>query len=136
MVSDYFFLHLILAFAVGSLWVTIITIVAEKKGSVLGGILGGLPSTSAFSFFFIGINQSSAAAVQATTVFPLAFGITSAYLFLFAFFAQKGFSRGISVSLLVWFAVFWLNCCVWSERFCFVLGWGSSNFSFNLLFFR
>src|SRR5271169_4515717 len=91
MLSYSFFLHLILAFAVGSLWVTIITIVAEKKGSVLGGILGGLPSTSAFSFFFIGINQSSAAAVQATAVFPLAFGITGAYLFLFAFFAQKGF---------------------------------------------
>ncbi len=104
MVSDSFFLHLILAFAVGSLWVTVITIVAEKKGSVLGGILGGLPSTSAFSFFFIGINQSSAAAVQATTVFPLAFGVTSAYLFFYAFFAQKGFSRGISVSLFLWFA--------------------------------
>jgi len=104
MVSDSFLLHLILAFAVGSLWVTIITIVAEKKGSVLGGILGGLPSTSAFSFFFIGINQSSAAAVQATTVFPLAFGVTSAYLFFYAFFAQKGFNRGISVSLFLWFA--------------------------------
>jgi uncharacterized membrane protein (GlpM family) len=104
MVSD-FFLHLILAFAVGSLWVTVITIVAEKKGSVLGGILRGLPSTSAFSFFFIGINQSSAAAVQATTVFPLAFGITSAYLFFFAFFAQKGFSRGIILSLLIWFTI-------------------------------
>ena len=104
MVSDFFFLHLFLAFTVGSIWVTVITIVAEKKGSVLGGILGGLPSTSAFSFFFIGINQSSAAAVQATTVFPLAFGVTSAYLFFFAFFAQKGFSRGISISLFIWFA--------------------------------
>jgi len=45
-------LHLVLAFAVGSLWVTVITIIAEKKGSVVGGILGGLPSTSAFSFFY------------------------------------------------------------------------------------
>jgi uncharacterized membrane protein (GlpM family) len=104
MVSDSFFLHLFLAFAIGSLWVTIITILAEKKGSVLGGILGGLPSISGLSFLFIGINQSSAAAVQATTVFPLAFGVTSAYLFFFAFFAQKGFSRGISVSLFIWFA--------------------------------
>jgi uncharacterized membrane protein (GlpM family) len=97
--------HLLLAFAVGSLWVIAITVIAEKKGSVVGGILGGLPSTSAFSFFFIGINQSSAAAVQATTVFPLAFAITSSYLFLFAFFSQKGFIKGISISLVVWFVI-------------------------------
>ena len=103
--SDTSLLHLTLAFAVGSLWVTVITVIAEKKGSVLGGILGGLPSTSAFSFFFIAINQSSAAAVEATTVFPLAFGITSAYLFFYAFFAVKGFGRGIAFSLLIWFAV-------------------------------
>ncbi len=97
--------HLLLAFAVGSLWVTLITIVAEKKGSILGGILGGLPSTSAFSFLFIGINQSSSAAVEATTVFPLAFGITSAYLFFYAFFAKKSFQRGIILSLIIWFAI-------------------------------
>ncbi len=97
-------MHLFLAFAVGSLWVTIVTIVAEKKGNILGGILGGLPSTSAFSFFFIGIYQSANNAVEATTVFPLAFGITSAYLFFYAFFARKSFARGIILSLSIWFA--------------------------------
>ena len=70
MIDSSVLLHLLLAFVVGSLWVTAITVISEKKGSAVGGILGGLPSTSAFSFFFIGINQSSAAAVQATTVFP------------------------------------------------------------------
>jgi hypothetical protein len=105
MLSDIFLLHLVLAFAVGSLWVTVITIIAEKKGSVLGGILGGLPSTSAFSFFFIAINQSSAAAVEATTVFPLAFGITSAYLLFYAFFSRKGVGQGIVVSLIIWFII-------------------------------
>jgi len=105
MTEYWLLLHLILAFTVGSLWVALITVIAEKRGSVLGGILGGLPSTSAFSFFFIGINQSSTAAAQATTVFPLAFGITSAYLFFFAFFAQKSFKRGIVFSLVIWFTI-------------------------------
>jgi uncharacterized membrane protein (GlpM family) len=105
MIDTSMLLHLLLAFAVGCLWVTAITIIAEKKGSIFGGVLGGLPSTSAFSFLFIGLNQSSAAAVQATTVFPLAFAVTSAYLFFLAFFSQKGFSRGIFFSLLIWFAV-------------------------------
>jgi uncharacterized membrane protein (GlpM family) len=97
--------RLVLAFAVGSLWVTLITLVAERKGSVFGGILGGLPSTSAFSFLFIGINQSSNAAVEATTVFPLAFAVTCAFLFFYAYFAKSGFGRGIVLSLLIWFAI-------------------------------
>jgi hypothetical protein len=45
MIDTSMLLHLLLAFAVGSLWVTAITVIAEKKGSVIGGILGGLPST-------------------------------------------------------------------------------------------
>jgi uncharacterized membrane protein (GlpM family) len=104
-ISDSFLLHLVLAFAVGSIWVPLVTVIAERAGSVAGGIVGGLPSTGALSFFFIGINQSSAAAVQATTVFPLVFGFTCAYLLLYAFFAQRGFRFGLSVSLLMWFAV-------------------------------
>ena len=126
MISNSFFLHLILAFAVGSLWVTIITIIAEKKGSILGGVLGGLPSTSAFSFLFIGINQSLAAAVQATAVFPLAFGITSAYLFFFAFFAQKGFTRGICVSLLLWFLFSGVIAASGLRNFAFSLAGGAA----------
>jgi uncharacterized membrane protein (GlpM family) len=115
-------LHLVLAFAVGSLWVTIITVISEMKGNVVGGILGGLPSTSAFSFFFIGINQSTTAAVQATTVFPLAFGITSAYLFCYAFFSKKSFIRGIILSLAIWFLASGL-----------IVTSGLSNFDFSLI---
>jgi|WetSurMetagenome_2_1015567.scaffolds.fasta_scaffold293371_2 uncharacterized membrane protein (GlpM family) len=105
MIDNLFLIHLVLAFAVGSLWVTVITIIAERKGSIVGGVLGGLPSTSAFSFFFIAINQSTTSAVEATTVFPLAFGITSAYLFIYAFFTQRGFAKGLIVSLSIWFAL-------------------------------
>jgi hypothetical protein len=103
-------LRLILAFVVGCLWVIAVTVAAEKRGSTIGGILGGLPSTSAFSFFFIGINQSPTAAIEATTVFPLAFAVTSAYLFFFSYFAQKGFSRGILISLAIWVTTSILIC--------------------------
>jgi uncharacterized membrane protein (GlpM family) len=95
-------IRLILAFLVGSLWVTVATIIAEKKGAVIGGILGGFPSTAAFSFLFIAINQSTESAVDATVVFPLAFAVTNAHLLLYAFFAKKGFKAGITLSLLIW----------------------------------
>jgi len=105
MVSDSLLLHLALAFVVGSLWVPVVTLIAEKVGSTTGGIIGGLPSTAALSFLFIGVNQSSDAAVQATAVFPLAFSFTCAFLLFYAFFARKGFRFGLSISLLIWFVV-------------------------------
>jgi hypothetical protein len=105
MIDLLFILYLVLAFAVGSFWVTAITLAAEKWGSIVGGILGGLPSTSAFSFMFIGLNQSTNVAVEATTVFPLAFSVTCSYLFFYAYFAQKSFKQGIVISLAIWFTI-------------------------------
>lgn len=105
MLSDSLLLHLALAFAVGSLWVILVTVLSEKKGSRFGGVLAGIPSTSALAFLFIGINQSSAAAVQATTVFPLVISFTCAYVLFYAVFAKKGFAIGLSISLLMWLTV-------------------------------
>ena len=118
--------HLAAAFAIGALWVIAITVIAEKKGSILGGVLGGLPSTSAFSFFFIGIYQSPDAAYQATAVFPLAFAVTCVYLFFFAYFAQKGFRRGLTISLLMWFAISGLIVASGFSDFTFALVSGTA----------
>jgi uncharacterized membrane protein (GlpM family) len=105
MISNSLLLHLALAFVVGSLWVILITVVSEKKGSAFGGVLAGLPSTSALSFLLIGINQSSAEAAQATTIFPLVFSFTCAFLLFYAVFAKKGFVVGLSISLVIWLVV-------------------------------
>lgn len=121
MIYDSLLLHLALAFAVGSLWVLLVTVIAERAGSAVGGVVGGLPSTSAFSFFFIGINESSDAAVQATTVFPLAFSFTCAFLLFYVFFAKKGFRVGLSISLLIWFAVSALIVILKLKSFAFSL---------------
>lgn len=94
--------RLILSFIVGSLWVVFTTVIAEKKGTAFGGILGGFPSTAAFSFLFIGLNQSPEIAVDATIVFPLIFAVTNTFLLFFAFFSKKSFLTGILSSLMIW----------------------------------
>ncbi|MCW4001519.1 MAG: hypothetical protein NWE93_14915 [Candidatus Bathyarchaeota archaeon] len=97
--------RLIAAFAVGSIWVAAVTVISERKGTLIGGILGGFPSTAAFSFLFIGINQSPSAVAQATDVFPLAFAVTNLYLLLYAYTSRRGFAAGLLVALLVWLAL-------------------------------
>ncbi len=104
MLTTILLLRLVLAFAVGSLWVAAITVITERKGTTWG-ILGGLPSTAAFSLFFIGINQSPAAAVEATVVLPLVFSVSNAFLLVYAVSSRKGFVFGLFASLLVWFGV-------------------------------
>jgi hypothetical protein len=103
MIPGSFLLYLLLSFMIGSLWITFVTVVAERYGSSRGGLVGGLPSTTVFGLFFIGLNQSAATAVRATTVLPLAFSFTCSFLLFYAVIAKRGFFLGLSVSLLLWF---------------------------------
>lgn len=101
MLTGMLLVRLLLAFAVGSIWVALVAILTERKG-IAWGILGGFPSTVAFSLLFIGLNQSVKAAVEATVVLPIAFSVSNAFLLLYAFCARRGFGFGFWVSLLVW----------------------------------
>lgn len=100
-----FHLLLGLSFLVGSIWVTLTSIVAERLGSKIGGLIGGLPSTAIVSFFFIGLTQSPQTAAIATNVFPLAYSITGLFLVFYALFSRKGFLIAIVGSLLIWFSL-------------------------------
>lgn len=91
-----------LSLFVGSFWVTLTTILAERFGTRIGGLIGGLPSTAIVAFFFIGLTQSPQIASQATTAFPLAYGITGLFLVFFAVFSKKGFLLSLFSSLLIW----------------------------------
>jgi uncharacterized membrane protein (GlpM family) len=100
-----FYLLLLLSILVGSIWVTLTTILAEKFGSKIGGLIGGLPSTAIVAFFFIGLTQSPQTASQATNAFPLAYSITGLFLVFFAVFSKKGFIISLFGSLLIWFSL-------------------------------
>jgi uncharacterized membrane protein (GlpM family) len=100
--SDLLILNLILAFIVGGAWVSSATIIAERYGSALGGLVGGLPAISIVSFLFIGLNQSPGTASQATIVFPLALSFTMSFLFVYAIVSGRGFRNAFPAGLLVW----------------------------------
>jgi uncharacterized membrane protein (GlpM family) len=100
--TDLLILHLILAFAVGGAWVSSATLVAERYGSALGGLVGGLPAISIVSFLFIGLNQDPQTASQATVVFPLALSFTMSFLLVYAIASKRGFRVAFLAALLVW----------------------------------
>ena len=100
--TDLLILHLILAFVVGGAWVSSATLVAERYGSALGGLVGGLPAISIVSFLFIGLNQSPETASQATIVFPLALSFTMSFLLVYATVSKRGFPVAFLSALIVW----------------------------------
>src|SRR5206468_7436874 len=100
--ADLLILHLILAFTVGGAWVSSATLIAERYGSALGGLVGGLPAISIVSFLFIGLIQGATTASQATTVFPLALSFTMSFLLVYAVLTERGFPLAFVGALLVW----------------------------------
>jgi uncharacterized membrane protein (GlpM family) len=119
-----FWFKLLLGFLVGSLWITLTTISAERFGSKVGGLIGGLPSTVVIALFFIGLTQSPQAAADATTVMPLAQGLNGLFVLTFMLLIPRGLCLGLVGSLLLWFfqstllylldiQLFWVSLLGW-----------------------
>src|SRR5438128_964062 len=100
--TDPLILHRLLAFTVGGAWVSSATLIAERYGSALGRLVGGLPAISIVTFLFIGLNQGRETASQATIVFPLALSFTMSFLLVYAVVARRGFRAAFLAALLVW----------------------------------
>lgn len=97
-----FLVKLALSFLIGGFWIIVVTIVADKLGSKIGGLISGLPSTIMFGLFFIGWTQGPAVAVQATTITPIIAGLSGLFLTCYTFLVKKNFWLSIITSIAVW----------------------------------
>ncbi len=98
-----FWYKLALSFIVGSAWVTLSTVVAERYGSRLGGVIAGFPSTVAVALLFIGVTQTPLAAIQATTVMPLAMALNGVFMIVYLLLARRGLAVALTSALVIWF---------------------------------
>ena len=105
MISDVLLVRLIVSFMVGAVVVAFVTALADLYGEGPAGFMGGLPTAVAVNLLSIGVTQSTSAAVQATTLFPLGFGSTFAFLLFYTFPSKLPFRARMTVALGIWFAV-------------------------------
>ncbi len=101
-IDNLFLFKLVLTFLVGSLWLTGATILAERFGSKIGGVIAGMPSSIVIALFFIGWTQTPATASEATVVVPLIMGIDGLFIITYAFIVRQSFPLALLASLFVW----------------------------------
>jgi len=97
-----FVFNLVLSFVVGSVWVTAITIIAERFGSKIGGFVGGLPSTIVIALLFIGITQSAKDASQAAVMIPMVMGVNGFFIVIYLATVRRGVRTGLISAVVFW----------------------------------
>jgi hypothetical protein len=100
--ADLFYLKLLAAFFIGSLTITLATIAAERLGSKIGGLIGGLPVMIAITLFFIGLAESPQMAAEATDVIPLVVAFNGLFLLVYTVLSRWGWLAGLAGAFLSW----------------------------------
>jgi hypothetical protein len=100
-----FLIKLALSFLVGSIWITSVTVIAERFGSKIGGFIGGLPSTIVIALLFIGLSQTPDAAASAAVMIPLVMGVNGFFILIYLALVRKGLIKALVTALFFWFVV-------------------------------
>lgn len=122
--AELFWLRVFLSFIIGGTWLMLISVIAERKGTKLGGLLGGLPHTVLVALLFIGINQGAdfAAESAASTVVP--FIVNPFFLWLLATKARQSLKIALLLAATFRLAAMvvvrglqltdiWVNLVIW-----------------------
>jgi hypothetical protein len=105
--ADYIFLFKVfLSFLTGGIFTAITLYAAERYGPRLGGIIAGLPSTTAVGLFFIGYTQSPQAASQAASLMPAAVGGSLIFVVIYVMLCKRtGYMLALLTASAAWFMV-------------------------------
>lgn len=133
---DPFYIQLFLSFLVGGLWILLATIIAEQRGSQIGGVIGGLPSTMVVTYFFIGLTQGVHFAASATTVFPLMICFTAFFLTIASLQLPRGYWVAVLSGLAVWTAAALAVIILGINNFLLSLSAWTVAYVFFIIFFR
>jgi hypothetical protein len=102
---DVFYIRLILSFIIGATWITSATVLAEKFGSKIGGVITGIPSTAVLSLFFIGLTQSPEFAVQSSVVVPAIMGVCALFCAIYILLSKQKLAVSLTLPLITWFVL-------------------------------
>lgn len=109
-----FVYHVILSFVIAGGWIAVATLLAEKLGSSIGGLIANLPSNILIGLLFIALTQNIEFVKQAVPGIPVGMLIDTLFLAVFIVGLKYGVLIAVSASLLIWFLLAFLASEFWS----------------------
>lgn len=103
--SALFIQQVLLSMVIAGGWISLATLLSERLGSRIGGMVSNMPSTILVSLLFIGITQGADFAAAATTTVPLGMSLSTIFLFTFIALVPRGLGKAVAGSLAVWLAL-------------------------------
>ncbi len=94
--------QVVIPFVLSALVVVLVTVIAEKFGTKVGGIFGTLPSTIVIALIFIAVNKDPIFASDAAAVVPAELGINVVFLLVFALLVHRSVPFAFLTTFTVW----------------------------------
>jgi len=109
-----FIVRIIISFFIAGFWIAVATLLAERLGSKIGGLITNLPSNILISLLFIAMINDTSYVIHAVPTIAIGMTINTLFLFCFISILQYGLVTAAIISLLVWFVfaliAMFLNC--------------------------
>jgi len=97
-----FLIKLAASVLISGLWISGATILAEKRGSKIGGMVANLPSHLLVSLFFVAIVSGTDYAVAAAPGIPIGMAVNSIFLLVLILTLKYGLTISIILSFIAW----------------------------------
>ena len=94
--------QILIPFILSGFVVILITVIAERFGTKVGGIFGTLPSTLVIALIFIAVNRGTDFASEAAVVIPAELGINVIFLLVFALLVHRSISLAWVATFTIW----------------------------------
>jgi hypothetical protein len=119
-------LSLVLSFVLAAVWVSATTVITERLGTKVGGVVTTLPSTLVVALYFMAAEEGTAFASKAAAVVPAEIGVNVIFLALFVAWAHRGMGPALAAAYAGWAllsVVVWLLDVqdIWLSMFIFAV---------------
>jgi hypothetical protein len=95
-------IKVLISFVVAGIWIAGATLLAERFGSKIGGLITNLPSNILISLLFIALVNDISFVANVIPGIPLGMTINTIFLVAFIILLERGVKIALFISLLIW----------------------------------